>query len=219
MSLVEKLVAVSKEIGFLEFDKKNTGQGYKYVSAASVIRKLNLELAKHGLLAYVSTEFVSHFQEFVNTKGNKSILACVTCGITFTDGTDSITAYGSGSGSDAGDKAVMKAATAAYKYAIAHALTLGWDAADPEEDNAPASSSSAGTGKPAKKPKAAKADDRRKVLPPEVTDDLMTRIEKAKDTATLDKLRDEVLKLKDNEAEFQKHKQAVMDRRAALEAA
>jgi len=141
MSLVEKLVAVSKEIGFLEFDATNDYHKYGYASAAGVIRKLNEALSSRGVLA-TSIEDVTHFAP---------PMAVVKCSVTFhdSDSEDTITCTGVGSGSDNGDKAVMKASTAAYKYAIAHALTLGWGAADPEGDSS-TDSAAKGSSKPRK---------------------------------------------------------------------
>jgi hypothetical protein len=206
VKLVEKLVAVSKEIGFLEFDKKNSGQGYKYVSAASVIRKLNLELNKVGVLAYVSNETVDVLP-FENTKGTKGIHAVVTATLAFTDGQDTIFASGSGSGWDAGDKAVMKASTAAYKYAIAHALTLGWDAVDPEDDGGGSAGTDEGGSKPAKKSRKAKD---------EAKGDLLARVEAAPTMAELEKLKPEVLAIPAGSDQFQATRDAYRARKAAL---
>lgn len=130
MNLVEKLVEVSKDIGFLDFDAKNDHFGYGYASAAGVIRKLNKALGERGVLL-TTEEMITN----VEKDGN---LVFVHCTALFRDSESGevVRSHGLGAGSDKGDKAVMKASTAAYKYAISHALTLGWGASDPEADSA-----------------------------------------------------------------------------------
>ena len=131
MLLVNKLVAISKDIGFLEFDGTNPvynrggKKGANYATAAGAIRKLNVAFGEAGILVRCISEDVV----FVNDK-----LCYVTAMYEATDGVDVVRFVGSGSGTDMGDKAVMKASTAAYKYALAHLLTLGWGAEDPEAD-------------------------------------------------------------------------------------
>ena len=73
--------------------------------------------------------------DVTNTKGNKEHLATVKITITLTDSTsgESVTIVGLGSGQDAGDKAVMKAQTAAIKYAYLLSLNIS-TGDDPEAD-------------------------------------------------------------------------------------
>lgn len=125
-SIASKMVEVMQEIGFIEFDSVNNYHSYKYASAASIIRKLQLALIRHKVFMYCEEE-------------NQRIESGITTSkmfIRFVDAEsgESVLAVGMGSGSDKGDKASMKASTAAFKYAIAHTFCLGWGAEDPEED-------------------------------------------------------------------------------------
>lgn len=145
----EKIVELRKRMGFFTFDKTNSGQGYKYVSAAAVIRKLQLEMNALGLYAHVHSEPVHHQAIVLGTDSEDSdektaskshteklkTYAVVKVNLQVTDGEGhGVVWQGQGSGIDSGDKAVMKASTAAYKYAIAHGLQLAWGAEDPEGD-------------------------------------------------------------------------------------
>ena len=131
--LQQKMVAISKELGFIEFDAKNGGQGYGYASAAGIIRKLNKALADAGIVCTSESELL-HFSVETDSKSRLVQHVVVKETLTFRLGTESIVCSGVGSACDTGDKAGMKASTAAYKYAFAHAFTLGWGAEDPEAD-------------------------------------------------------------------------------------
>ena len=160
-SILSKLVTISKNIGFMEFDAKNTHFKYGYVSAAAMLKRLNQELAEHGVLCYAQNEDCYYDKEggcWLST-----VRLCFQCAETG----ESITSVGVGGGQDKGDKGPMKASTAAVKYAIAHAFTLGWGAEDPEDSRADAS-----------------------VLPDPKT--VAAAIDKAKTVATLEKQRAEI---------------------------
>ena len=138
-SLQEALRIASEEIGFLEFDSKNTQQGYKYMSAAAVFRKINKVFAEVGLTVSSEKELVHH-GESLDSKGRTQRYAVVktTLKVFFYDEDHKTFSYrtttGFGSGVDLGDKAVAKAETMAEKYCYAHLLILGWGAEDPEAD-------------------------------------------------------------------------------------
>ena len=74
--------------------------------------------------------------DVTNAKGNIEHQVTVGCNILLIDSEsgESIDLYGIGTGQDAGDKAVMKAETAAIKYAylLSMAISTG---DDPEADN------------------------------------------------------------------------------------
>lgn len=149
LTFYEKINQVREAMGFMEFDSTNTGQGYKYVSAAAIIRKFQKELTKHGIVCYVQSEPVHHQvivvgrddEESSDGKSSKShsekvkYYAVVKLVLQLTDGANNMCVWSAqGSGVDSGDKAVGKANTMAYKYAIAHGLQLAWGAEDPEGD-------------------------------------------------------------------------------------
>lgn len=149
VTFADKIIELRRRMGFFTFDSTNSGQGYKYVSAAAIIRKLQTEMNELGLYAHVHSEPV-HNQAVVLgrddqegegiglTKSHTEKLktyAVVKVNLQVTDGQgNGVIWQGQGSGIDSGDKAVMKASTAAYKYAIAHGLQLAWGAEDPEAD-------------------------------------------------------------------------------------
>ncbi len=128
-NIYEKVSEVSRAVGFIEFDGENTFHKYKYASASQIIRALQTKCAEAGVLVYSESEKLYWPQP-----------GLVQCTITLrwvnlSNPTDSFTSRGVGSGTDKGDKAVMKASTAAYKYAISHTLALAWGAEDPEKES------------------------------------------------------------------------------------
>src|SRR5690606_34885912 len=64
----------------------------------------------------------------------KSAVASVTLRIVDTESAEEIQVSGLGQGSDKGDKAVMKAVTAAVKYALSTGFLISWGD-DPEADS------------------------------------------------------------------------------------
>lgn len=145
-----KMLAISEELGFIEFDAKNTGQNYKYASAAGVLRKLQMALIKNR----VTRVCVLRQDTFVPGEDNKSNLVVTNSQWVYTccDTGETVRTCGYGSGKDSNDKFAMKAATADNKYEIAHTFCLGWGAEDPEND-----SSSKGSSSPSKASKASAA--------------------------------------------------------------
>lgn len=139
-NLQEALLIASEEIGFIEFDGDNKSQNYRYASAAAVFRKINKVFADVGLTVSSEKELVHH-SETINDKGKTVRYAVVktTLKVFFYDESERQWQYrtttGFGSGVDHGDKAIMKAQTAAEKYCYAHLLILGWGAEDPEGDD------------------------------------------------------------------------------------
>lgn len=123
MMLVDKLAEVMSEVGYVQKDAENAFHHYKYASAEAVLKKVNAALSSRGIAVSTQAELL-HYEE-----GH----AVVRLSLTFTDGDESLTAQGLGEGSDKGDKAVMKANTAALKYAVANAFMISWGD-DPEAD-------------------------------------------------------------------------------------
>ncbi len=135
-----KILAIQKALGFIEFDAKNSGQGYRYASAAGIMYKLQQELIKNNVTRVCS--FRDH--QFVPGPDNRSNVCVTTSRFRYTcvDTGEFIVTFGFGSGKDSNDKFAMKSATADNKYEIAHTFCLGWGAEDPEND----------TGKPNRGP-------------------------------------------------------------------
>lgn len=189
MGLVAKLIAVSKEVGVVEMAGTNTHFKYKFAKAADIILKVNRACAENGVLMTAEDE-ITHFEG-----GGKYV--AVKCKLTFRDAESDelITTQSVGSGTDTGDKAAMKAATAAYKYAIAHAFTMAWGAEDPEADES--------TDKPAPGTREEKPATRRPTgraakteAPSNDADLVKDAIRAAESEAELEPVRGAVLKLR-----------------------
>lgn len=129
-----KMVEVMKECAHVLKNGTNNFHGYKYATSADVLEKVNAALVKNGISSMAIPELVSSI-DVTNNKGNKEHLATVKITIILTDSTsgETVTIVGLGSGQDAGDKAVMKAQTAAIKYAYLLSLNIS-TGDDPEAD-------------------------------------------------------------------------------------
>lgn len=132
--IAKKLVLIMGECSHVAKDGFNDYHKYKYASAAGVLEAINAALVKHKVASIVTPSIISSF-DVTNAKGNVEHQVTVGCNILLIDSEsgESIDLYGIGTGQDAGDKAVMKAETAAIKYAylLSMAISTG---DDPEAD-------------------------------------------------------------------------------------
>lgn len=130
-AIAAKLSRIAQEIGRIQKDAKNNHQKYKYTSAALVYDKVREKLAEAGIGIMHSSVQVVDMQ---HQDGNRC-LATVSVKLILVDSEDGSTATltGLGQGADKGDKAIMKAQTAATKYALAVSMLLSWGD-DPEAD-------------------------------------------------------------------------------------
>lgn len=138
------LLAIGKEMGFFEFDGNNAAMKYSYASASGVMRKLNKLLTDYGVTLTPRSD-LAHFQ--VTEDGKHHAVVHIT--LEFRMGQLVEYASAHGSGIDKGDKAVMKAETAATKYAIAHKFCMSWGAVDPDGDEKADTDAKAKGSKPA----------------------------------------------------------------------
>ena len=133
-NLAKKLVDVMKDCGHVSKNGSNDFHKYKYATAADVLSLVNDSLTKHGIMSAVDSNLLE-MREVTTAKGNSERLATVETVVTLTDSDsgEQIKIKGLGSGQDAGDKSVMKAQTAAIKYAflLSFAISTG---DDPEAD-------------------------------------------------------------------------------------
>ena len=132
--LASKLVEVMKSCKYVTKNGLNTFHKYKYATSADVLEKVNAALTNQGIATVVLPEIVK--DEVVTTsKGNAEHLVTVKIEITLIDKDSGETATfrGFGSGQDASDKAIMKAQTAALKYAYMLSLAMA-TGDDPEAD-------------------------------------------------------------------------------------
>tara|TARA_R100000808_G_C2111267_1_gene125253 strand:- start:506 stop:940 length:435 start_codon:yes stop_codon:yes gene_type:complete len=120
-----RLQHVMAEVGSIGKDKVNSFHGYGYTSAEAVMNKVRRSLVTHGVT--LATE-----SELLRFEGGHAVVR-VTLHFHFQQ--EHYSAQGLGQGFDKGDKAVMKAMTAASKYAYATAFCISWGD-DPEADSA-----------------------------------------------------------------------------------
>ena len=125
--LSAKLAEVMAEVGYVKKDATNDFHHYRYASAEAVLKKVNAALSARGIAVATQAELLQ-YEQF-----GKGVHAVVRLSLSFTDGDEQLTVQGLGEGSDTGDKAVMKADTAALKYALANAFMISWGD-DPEAD-------------------------------------------------------------------------------------
>lgn len=133
-TLREKLSACMAEIGYVRKDGNNTQQHYTYLSERAVKEACQAVFVKHGLVP----EWIIRI-EYASTRayaGKNGFDAIVHAKIRFTCGESVLTCEGVGMGRDPGDKAVMKAQTAAVRECLKNLFLIvsGDDpeASDPE---------------------------------------------------------------------------------------
>ena len=133
--IAAKLVKVMADCSYVAKNGINSYHNYRYATAEDVLVKVNESLTKNHLACTVKPTIIS-FDEVTNLKGNKEHLATVSIHIEIIDSEsgESVDFYGLGSGQDAGDKAIMKAQTAAIKYAYMMSLCIA-TGDDPEADS------------------------------------------------------------------------------------
>ena len=132
--LAAKFIEVMKECSHIAKNGENNFHGYKYAASADVMERVNTSLVAHGIASMAMPEIVSQ-QDVTTAKGNIERLVTVKMDITLIDkeSGEMFQITGLGSGQDSGDKAVMKAQTAAIKYAYMLSLAIS-TGDDPEAD-------------------------------------------------------------------------------------
>lgn len=134
-NIAKKLLAVMAECAYVAKNGLNSFHEYKYATAEDVLQKVNEALTKNKIACVAVPELIE-FTDVTNLKGNTEHLATVRVEITLidSDSGEEVKIYGIGSGQDAGDKAVMKAQTAATKYAYMLSFCIA-TGDDPEADS------------------------------------------------------------------------------------
>ena len=134
-TIASKLVKIMNECNYIKKSGTNDFHKYKYATSAEVLEKINTALVKQNICSIVIPQILSNI-DVTTTKGNIEHLFTVKIDIMLLDAEtgETVTITGLGSGQDSGDKAVMKAQTAAIKYAylLSMAISTG---DDPEADN------------------------------------------------------------------------------------
>lgn len=142
--IAKKLVNVMIECGHIAKNGLNSYHQYKYATAEDVLLKVNTALTKNKIASVVIPEIAS-MVDVTNLKGNTEHLVTVNVQIKLIDSEsgECVDLFGIGSGQDAGDKAVMKAQTAAIKYAYMMSMCIA-TGDDPEADTKTDENSSIG---------------------------------------------------------------------------
>lgn len=128
--LAEKLARVALACRHIEKDGTNAFHKYQYTSAAAVNARVNVHLAAEGL-AIVDTD--PSIIGDVGAGKDRVVTVKVVIVVCDSETGERATFRGIGSGQDAGDKAAMKAETAAAKYAWLLGLCIAMGD-DPEAD-------------------------------------------------------------------------------------
>lgn len=133
-SIAQKLVKVMTDCSHISKNGLNDFHNYKYATAEDVLKKVNSSLTQHNI-ACIAIPTLESMVEVLNRNEKKEHLATVSIQLHLIDGDsgESVDLFGIGSGQDAGDKAVMKAQTAAIKYAFMLSLCIA-TGDDPEAD-------------------------------------------------------------------------------------
>ncbi len=150
MTIAEKLKKAASLCAYVQKDGANTHFKYRFVSAANILGHVNDALAAAGL-AVVGT--LPEVLSMEGTGKDRVVTVRMTVTVADTETAERASFAGLGSGMDTGDKAVMKAQTAALKYAWlgAFSTSTGDDPeADDETDKRTAASQKKAAPQPAK---------------------------------------------------------------------
>jgi hypothetical protein len=133
--LAAKLVKVMGAIGHIPKRGRNDFFGYDYATEADVADAVRTALVAEGVVMIPSIADVRE-REVLTRKNQKEIVTTVTLDVTFIDGDSgqTFTFQMAGAGQDSGDKGIMKAISAAVKYAQLKSLCLP-TGDDPEADD------------------------------------------------------------------------------------
>lgn len=134
----KKMVTCMRNLGYIQKDKKNKHFDYAFLSEEAVKKRVQAELIAVGLCVETTLEVMMGDVSNIIVKATIQFVDPYTL--------DSIIVEGLGQGKDNGDKAVMKAQTAAVREAYKNAFCIP-SGTDPEGDPA--------TDKPATKKRAA----------------------------------------------------------------
>jgi hypothetical protein len=148
MSLAKKLAEVAREVSYVQKDGANAFHKYRYASAAAVLEKVNQAFSSRNIATFPSVDVLENVT--VATKQGEARLVTVRVKVRLVDGEtgETDTLEGLGSGSDNGDKAVMKAQTAGIKYAY----MLGFSISTGDDPEADASTDEATSAAPQRAP-------------------------------------------------------------------
>lgn len=133
--IAAKLTKIMQACSYVQKTGYNDFHKYKYATAAAVLEKANESMVENGVASIVRPEIIE-FRDVTTAKGATEHLATVKTTVTLIDceSGETIDLIGIGSGQDSSDKAIMKAQTAALKYAWMMSLNIS-TGDDPEADS------------------------------------------------------------------------------------
>src|SRR5690606_24095603 len=131
------MAEVGQKVSYLQKQGDNTAQGYKYARAQDVFLKVNEEIHKRGVACIASSVSLEESVSGLGKSGNQHrVIVRIVQTYKHDETGETATFEGLGGGQDSGDKAVMKANTAALKYLLTNAFNISWgddpEATDPE---------------------------------------------------------------------------------------
>jgi len=147
-SVYEAIQAVYGEVGYVQ-KEENRNLNYTFASEAGFIRALRPAFITHGLIVRVVNMGVVQLENYETSKGTAMVRAVITAQIEFIHaptGT-AMQVQSLGEGADSGDKAVNKAMTDCYKYALRQAFMI--ETGDDPDQSQPEERKSSKGGKPA----------------------------------------------------------------------
>lgn len=133
-TLVERLIAVKKDIGGVGKEGRNAQQGFNFRGIDQVINAVAGPFIKHGIMAYPSKVISVKRGTASTTKGSTMNTVEVIMQYAFTDGSDILYVEAPGESFDSGDKSTAKAMSVAYRTALLQSLSLPTDDPDPDLD-------------------------------------------------------------------------------------
>ena len=134
-TLVERLVAVKRDIGGVAKGDRNSAQNFNFRGIDAVLNAVAGPLIKHGIMSYPSKVISTKRGTATTTKGSMMNTVEVLMQYAFTDGVSTLYFEAPGEAFDSGDKATPKAMSVAYRTALLQALTLPTDEPDPDSES------------------------------------------------------------------------------------
>lgn len=136
-ALVKKLAKIMAETRWVEKKGRNSFFNYDYARETDILDAVRSKLAENGIFVFTSIESMDLRETGKRTRDGSPVnMVTVRTKHVFRDGEtgESAEVFGTGSGEDAGDKAVYKAITGAMKYFISKNFLIS-TGDDPEKDS------------------------------------------------------------------------------------
>lgn len=134
-TLVERLIAVKREVGAVAKGDRNSAQGFNFRGIDAVVNAVAGPLMKHGIMSYPAKVISTKRGTATTSKGSVMNTVEVVMQYAFTDGKNTLYFEAPGEAFDSGDKGTPKAMSVAYRTALLQALTLPTDEPDPDSES------------------------------------------------------------------------------------